>query len=158
MNVPYIPDRQEKIIKKEVKGFVSKFRDFAVKGNAVDLAVGIVIGTAFGKIVSSLVADVITPVLELLIGGVSFSSLVITLTRPLSGADATPITINYGVFLQTMFDFVVIAFVLFLVIQAMHSAKKRFEKEQAEAPKAEKPADIQLLEEIRDALKEKHIG
>lgn len=142
-------------MKQAVKGFVSKFRDFAVKGNAVDLAVGIVIGTAFGKIVSSLVADVMTPVIGLLLGGVSFNALVITLSRPLAGADAAPITINYGLFLQTVFDFVVIAFVLFVVIQVMHSAKKRFEKEQAEAPKAEKPADIQLLEEIRDAIREK---
>lgn len=140
-------------MKKDVKSFFTKFREFAVKGNAIDLAVGIVIGTAFGKIVSSLVADVITPLISLMIGGVNFSSLVITLRRPLSAA--APITINYGIFLQTMFDFLIIAMVLFLVIQAMHKAKKRFEKEQAAAPAAEKPADIRLLEEIRDVLKEK---
>lgn len=135
---------------KRVGGFLSQFREFAMKGNVVDLAVGVVIGTAFGKIVSSLVADIITPPLGVLIGGVDFKSLVITLRNPVGG---TEVAMNYGIFLQNVFDFVIIAFALFMVVKLMNRAKRRFEREQAEAPKAEKPADIRLLEEIRDLLK-----
>ncbi len=157
MNIPYIPDDKEEIMKKDVKSFFTKFREFAVKGNAIDLAVGIVIGTAFGKIVSSLVTDLIMPTVSLMTGGVNFNTLAISIKRPLSAVGTAPINITYGVFLQTLFDFLIISAVLFLVIQAMHTAKKRFEKEQAVAPPAEKPADIRLLEEIRDLLKERKV-
>ncbi len=137
---------------KKVGGFLTQFREFAMKGNVVDLAVGVVIGTAFGKIVSSLVADIITPPLGVLIGGVDFKSLAITLKNPVGGAE---VSMNYGIFFQNVFDFIIIAFALFMVVKLMNRAKRRFEREQAEAPKAEKPADIQLLEEIRDLLKQR---
>lgn len=129
---------------------MTQFREFAMKGNVVDLAVGVVIGTAFGKIVSSLVSDIITPPLGVVLGGVDFKRLAVTLESPVGGA---PVMMNYGIFLQNVFDFIIIALALFIVVKLMYSAKRRFEREQAEAPKAEKSADIQLLEEIRDLLK-----
>ena len=134
-----------------MKDFFRQFREFAVKGNAIDLAVGIVIGTAFGKIISSLVSDVITPPIGLLIGGVDFNHLTIHLKSPISGSEA--VAINYGVFLQSVLDFIIVAFILFLVIKGMNSLKKKLQKEEA-AGIAQKPADIVLLEEIRDVLKE----
>ena len=132
--------------------FLTEFKEFALRGNVVDLAIGIVIGAGFGKIVSSLVADLITPVLGLALGGVDFKNLSFTIKEAREGVQA--ITITYGAFLQSVFDFIIIAFALFLVIKGMNTLKRRFEREQktGEAPK---PADIALLEEIRDLLKEK---
>lgn len=132
--------------------FLTEFKEFALRGNVVDLAIGIVIGAGFGKIVSSLVADLITPALGFMLGGVDFKELSLSIRKAHDGMPA--LTLNYGAFLQTIFDFVIIAFVLFLVIKGMNTLKRRFEREQktGEAPK---PADIALLEEIRDLLKEK---
>lgn len=120
-----------------------------MRGNVIDLAVGVVIGGAFGKIVNSLVEDIITPPLGLLIGGVDFSKLTIKLNNPL---DATPaVTINYGKFLQASFDFLIIAFALFLIIRTVN----RLQKTEAEkpVPPPDIPADVKLLTEIRDLLK-----
>jgi large conductance mechanosensitive channel len=129
--------------------FVKEFREFAIKGNVVDMAVGIIIGAAFGKIVTSFVSDVITPPLGYLIGGVDFTNLKITMPALLEGGD--PVTINYGAFLQTAFDFIIVAFAVFLVIKMINRLKR---KEEA-APSAPPPPTREevLLTEIRDLLK-----
>ena len=126
--------------------FVSEFKEFAMKGNVVDMAVGVIIGAAFGKIVSSLVADVVTPPLGMAIGGVNFTDLAMTLgTNPSTGE---PVVLKYGVFLQTMFDFLIIAFVLFLAIRAINKLKKPAVPAAPPAP----PRQEVLLQEIRDLL------
>jgi len=132
---------------------LQEFRNFAVKGNAIDMAVGVIIGGAFGKIVASLVNDVIMPPIGLLLGGVDFTNLFVTLGEgsfdSLAAAEAAGVaTLNYGKFLQTSVDFLIIAFVIFLMVRAINAAKK---KEEA-APTAP-PEDITLLREIRDSLK-----
>ncbi len=99
----------------------SEFKEFAMKGNVVDMAVGVIIGTAFGKIVSSLVADVIMPPLGKLLAGVNFSELACAIG---TGPDGTPMQLKYGAFLQTIFDFVIIAFVLFLALKGINRLKK----------------------------------
>ncbi len=129
--------------------FLTEFRDFAMRGNVVDMAVGIIIGGAFGKIVSSFVADVMMPPLGLLIGGVDFTDLSITLMA--ATPDATAVVIGYGKFLQTVVDFVIIAFAIFLVIKAMNTLKRK--QEEAPAAPAEPPKQEVLLTEIRDLLK-----
>ncbi|MGG7072881.1 large-conductance mechanosensitive channel protein MscL [Campylobacter sp. 9BO] len=129
--------------------FISEFKDFAMKGNVVDMAVGVVIGGAFGKIVSSLVADVIMPIVGVLTGGVNFTDLKFTLKEAVGEIPA--VTINYGSFIQTAVDFIIIAFCIFCVIKALNSLKKK-EEPAPEVP-AETPADIALLTEIRDLLK-----
>lgn len=132
---------------------MSEFKDFAMRGNVVDMAVGIVIGGAFGKIVSSFVKDVLMPPLGLLIGGVDFSDMAVTLKAATEEADA--VLLAYGSFIQTIFDFVIIAFAIFLVVKAMNTAKERMEKKEEEAP-AEPPKPSKeevLLTEIRDALR-----
>ncbi len=132
-------------------GFLSEFKAFAVRGNVIDLAVGLVIGSAFGKIVSSLVADVITPPLGILIGGVDFSNLTVTLREAVGETPA--VTINYGVFIQTIISFVIIAFAIFLVVRAINSLKRK-EAEAPSAPPAPSKEET-LLTEIRDALRER---
>ena len=128
---------------------MKEFRDFAMRGNVVDMAVGIVIGGAFGKIVTSLVNDVLMPPIGMAIGGVDFSELAITLKEAVGEAEA--VTVSYGAFIQTVLDFVIIAFAIFMVVKAMNNLKKKEE----EAPKAPpKPsAEESLLTEIRDLLK-----
>ncbi|MBY0424338.1 MAG: large-conductance mechanosensitive channel protein MscL [Cytophagales bacterium] len=138
-------------------GFVKEFKEFAVKGNVLDLAVGVIIGAAFGKIVTSLVADVLMPLLGLMISDINFKDLKIMLSNPIDKSVA-PASINYGIFLQNVFDFVIVALAIFFMIRAINSVKAKLEREKAaEAPPApvapEKPADIALLEEIRDLLK-----
>jgi large conductance mechanosensitive channel len=103
-------------------GMLKEFRDFAMKGNVVDMAVGIIIGAAFGKIVSSLVSDVIMPPIGILLGNVDFSSLAVTLREATDGSPA--VTIKYGVFINTIIDFVIVAFAIFLVIKQMNRLKK----------------------------------
>jgi large conductance mechanosensitive channel len=129
--------------------FLQEFKNFALRGNLIDLAVGVVIGIAFGKVINSLVVDVITPPIGLLIGGVDFSSLVINLNDPIG--DAKPVTINYGKFLQALFDFLIIMFVLFLLIRTINRLQTKSEEQPATLP--EIPADVKLLTEIRDLLK-----
>ena len=128
---------------------LQEFKDFAVKGNVVDMAVGVVIGTAFGKIVSSFVSDVIMPPIGVITGGVDFSNLAFTLKEASNGAAA--VTINYGVFLNTLIDFIIIAFAIFMVVKQI----QRFKKKEEETPKEDpKPSEeVLLLQEIRDALK-----
>jgi large conductance mechanosensitive channel len=127
----------------------SEFKEFAMKGNVVDMAVGVIIGAAFGKIVSSLVGDVIMPPLGKALSGINFSDLATTIG---SGPDGAPILLKYGAFLQTVFDFIIIAFVLFLALKGINKLKKPA----AAAPNAPPPAPPRsevLLEEIRDLLR-----
>lgn len=131
--------------------WLQEFKSFAVRGNVVDMAVGIIIGAAFGKIVSSLVADVVTPPLGLLIGGVDFSDLVITLKAAADGAPA--ITMAYGKFIQTAFDFIIVAFAIFLLVKGINTLKRKEAEKPSEPPK---PSNEEvLLAEIRDLLKER---
>ena len=128
-----------------------EFREFAVKGNVVDMAVGIIIGAAFGKIVSSFVSDVITPPLGYLIGGVDFTKLAITLPALQEGKE--DVTVRYGAFLQTTFDFVIVAFAIFIAVNMINRMKRKEEV----APSAPPPPSKEelLLTEIRDLLKSK---
>ena len=128
---------------------MSEFKDFAMKGNVVDMAVGIVIGGAFGKIVSSFVADVLMPPIGLLLGNVDFSNLAVTLKAAADGGE--DVLLRYGVFIQTIVDFIIIAFAIFMVVKAMNSAKKK-EEEAPAAPPAPSKEEV-LLTEIRDALR-----
>lgn len=129
-------------------GMMSEFREFAMRGNVVDMAVGIVIGGAFGKIVTSFVNDVLMPPIGLAVGGVDFSELSMVLKEAAGEAEA--VTLNYGAFIQTVVDFIIIAFAIFMVIKAMNSMKRKEEEKPAEPPKPSK--EEQLLTEIRDAL------
>jgi len=124
---------------------LKEFKDFAMRGNVVDMAVGIIIGAAFGKIVSSLVADVVMPPIGMLMGGVDFSNLAIAL-----GEGEGAASINYGMFINTVLDFVIIAFAIFMVIKGLNSMKKKEEAKPAEPPKPS--AEEKLLTEIRDLL------
>ena len=128
---------------------VDEFKTFAMKGNVIDMAIGIIIGAAFGKIVSSMVSDIIMPPLGLLIGGVNFTDLKVILK---AAAETNPaVTWNYGNFLQVCFDFLIVAFVVFMVIKAINSAKK---KEEAKPSTPPPPTyEESLLSEIRDLLK-----
>ena len=133
-----------------------EFKEFAMRGNVVDMAVGIVIGGAFGKIVSSFVADVVMPPLGLLIGGVDFTDLKITIQDAVVDATGTVITeavsINYGTFIQTAVDFIIIAFAIFMVIKGMNSMKKKEEAAPPPPPPGPTKEEV-LLTEIRDLLK-----
>lgn len=131
---------------------VSEFKEFAMRGNVVDMAVGIVIGGAFGKIVSSFVADVLMPPLGLLLGQVDFSDLAVTLMAASEGAEA--VTLRYGLFIQSVVDFVIIAFAIFMVIKAMNTVMKKEEEAPTAPPEPPEPSKEEvLLTEIRDALR-----
>ncbi len=130
---------------------LNEFRAFAMKGNVIDLAVGIIIGAAFGKIVSSIVNDIIMPQIGLLVGGVNFSDLKFVMKEAVG--DIPAVSINYGNFLQVTFDFLIVAFAVFMLIKAINSAKKK-EDAIASAPAAPSKEEI-LLTEIRDLLKQK---
>lgn len=132
--------------------FFKEFREFAMRGNVVDLAVGVIIGAAFGKIVSSLVADIIMPPLGLLIGGIDFKQFAWTLKEAVG--DTPAVVINYGTFLQNVFDFVIVALAIFMMIKLIN----RLHKKQEEAPAAppEPTKEEVLLGEIRDLLKERN--
>ncbi len=131
--------------------FVKEFKEFAIKGNLIDMAVGIIVGAAFGKIVSSFVADVVMPPLGLLIGGVDFTDLAITLKSASEGVEA--VTLKYGAFLQQVFDFAIVAFAIFLVVKGINKLKKA-EEAAPSAPPAPTKEEV-LLTEIRDLLRNK---
>lgn len=132
-------------------GMVSEFKQFAMRGNVIDLAVGVVIGAAFGKIVSSLVADVLMPLIGLLVGGIDFSDMAITLKA--AAGEQPAVLLSYGKLVQASFDFVIVAFAIFLFVKGIN----RMKKEEAAAPAAppEPSAEQKLLAEIRDLLKAK---
>ena len=135
-------------------GMVSEFKEFAMRGNVVDLAVGVVIGAAFGKIVASLVNDINMPAIGYVVGGVNFSDLAYEL-KPASvdaaGAEVAAVLIKYGAFIQTIVDFLIIAFAIFVAVKVINSLKRK--EEAAPAAPAEPSAEVKLLTEIRDALK-----
>jgi large conductance mechanosensitive channel len=140
-------------------GLIKEFREFAVKGSVIDLAVGIIIGAAFGKIVSSLVNDVLMPPIGKAIGGVDFSNLFINLSRDMGPFEslaeakaAGAATLNYGVFVNEVINFLIVAFAVFLLVKAVNTARKRLEK-QAEVHPPAPTLDQKLLTEIRDAIK-----
>jgi len=124
---------------------LKEFKDFAMRGNVVDMAVGIIIGAAFGKIVSSLVKDVIMPPIGMVMGGMDFSSLAVAL-----GEGEGAATINYGIFINTVLDFLIVAIAIFFLIKGINSLKKKEEEKPAEPPKPS--AEETLLTEIRDLL------
>lgn len=129
---------------------VQEFKEFAVKGNAVDMAVGIIIGAAFGKIVSSVVGDVVMPPIGMLLGGMDFSALALTLSP--ATADTPAVVIGYGKFIQTLVDFIIVAVAIFMLVKGINALKR---KEAAEpAAPAEPSAEQKLLAEIRDLLKQ----
>jgi large conductance mechanosensitive channel len=125
-----------------MKNFAAEFKAFAMRGNVVDLAVAVVIGAAFGKIVSSLVENIVTPLIGVLIGGVDFTTL---------STQVGEASINYGVFLQSIFDFIIIALAIFMVVKALSNLQKK--DEAAPAAPAPTPEDVVLLREIRDSLR-----
>jgi large conductance mechanosensitive channel len=132
-------------------GMMKEFKEFSVKGNVIDMAVGIIIGAAFGKIVSSFVGDIMMPPIGVFLGGVDFSSLAFIVQEARGGAPA--IVISYGKFIQSMIDFAIIAFAIFVAIKAINSLKRQSEEKPAELPKISN--EEVLLTEIRDLLKER---
>lgn len=130
--------------------FIKDFKEFAVRGNVVDMAVGIIIGAAFGKVVSSLVSDVFMPPLGWIIGGVDFSDLAIVLPEIIEGKGE--VSIMYGQFIQTILDFTIVAFAIFMMIKVINRLKKKEEEKPAEEPAPTK--EELLLTEIRDLLKQ----
>lgn len=140
-------------MKEKASGLIKEFKAFAMRGNVVDMAVGIVIGAAFGKIVSALVTNVIMPPLGMLLGKMDFSTLKIVL-KPAGiedGKAVAEVAIGYGMFINTIIDFVIVAFAIFMVIKLMNAAKKKEEAKPAVPPPPTK--DQELLSEIRDLLK-----
>lgn len=123
---------------------IQEFREFAMKGSLIDMAVGIIIGAAVGKMVSTLVENILMPIIGVFMGGVNFSELSITVGNA---------AIGYGAFIQSMIDFLIVAFVIFMILKAITRMKKNFEEEQIEKPEVAAP-DVQLLIEIRDLLKQ----
>ena len=135
-------------------GMISEFKEFAMRGNVIDLAVGVVIGAAFGKIVTALVDNVIMPPIGLLIGGVDFSDLAITLKQAsvdAAGEVVPAVEIGYGTFLNALIQFIIVAFAIFMVVKAINRLNRK-EEAAPEAP-AEPSEDVLLLREIRDSLK-----
>jgi large conductance mechanosensitive channel len=141
-------------------GLLKEFREFAVRGNVMDMAVGIIIGAAFGKIVSSLVADVIMPPIGVLLGGVDFSAFSLTLRSAAPATADTPavaaVTLNYGKFINTVIDFVIVAFAIFAMIKVMNAARRKQAAQPPPAPPAPTP-DQALLTEIRDLIRAKGV-
>ena len=144
--------------------FWSEFKEFAMKGNVIDMAVGVVIGGAFGKIVTSLVSDIIMPAVGALCGGLNFNDWKWVISQAVMNGEEVvkpEVAITWGNFLQVIFDFIIIALCIFLVIKGINKAKAMAEKKKEEAPAepeapAPKPDDVVLLEEIRDLLKQKN--
>jgi len=132
-----------------MRNFLNEFKAFAMRGNVIDLAVGIIIGGAFGKIVSAAVENIFMPPIGLILGGVDFKDLTLVLKQ--ATADAPAVTLKYGMFIQAIVDFTIVAFVIFLVIQALNKMKKKQEATPQAPPPT--PDDIKLLTEIRDLLK-----
>ena len=141
-----------------MKKFLNEFREFAMRGNVLDMAIGVIIGSAFGKITTSLVNDVFMPLIGLLIGGVDLGQLNLTLKAAVMDGDTVvkePVTLGLGTFLSTIIDFILVAFVIFLVVKAinkLHALGKKDEEPEPEKP--ETPTAEELLTEIRDLLKE----
>jgi large conductance mechanosensitive channel len=137
-----------------MKKLLQEFKTFAMKGNVVDMAVGVIIGGAFGKIVTSLVSDIFMPLIGLLVGGVDFTQWKIVLSAANEAAGKAEVAITYGNFIQVVLDFIILAWVIFMVIKGINKLSAKKEKEeQKPAEPAPTPEDILLLREIRDSLK-----
>lgn len=137
-------------------GLIKEFKEFALKGNVLDMAIGVVIGGAFGKIVSSLVADIIMPLIGALLGNVDFTKLAITLRQAVMNGEEVvkpAVSLTYGNFIQAAVDFLIIAFCIFFVLKAINKMSKKKEEPAPEPAEPVVPEDIQLLREIRDSLK-----
>lgn len=150
--------------KEKTKGFFAEFKAFAMRGNVIDLAVGMIIGSAFGKITNSLVNDIIMPAVSMLIGGVNFSDWKVVLKEAVveNGEEiAAAVSINYGTLISTILDFIILAFAIFCMVKAINTLHEKARKKEEEAP-ADAPAPPEptkeelLLTEIRDLLKEKN--
>ena len=142
-----------------MSNFIKEFKEFAVKGNAIDMAVGVIIGGAFGEIVNSIVNDIIMPPIGWLIGGVNFSDLKVELPQVvIQGVEMAPATINYGSFIQTIINFIIIALCVFMMVKGLAKMKnaKKEEEEAAPAAPAEPSNEEKLLTEIRDLLAKKY--
>ena len=139
--------------------FLKEFKEFALKGNVMDMAVGVIIGGAFGKIVTSFVNDILMPPIGVLLGNTDFSSLNVVLREAVEATADSPaveaVTWNYGSFIQTCVDFAILAFCIFMMIKGMNRLSKKEEPAPAPAPEPEPTAEEKLLAEIRDLLKEK---
>lgn len=138
-----------------MKKFLKEFKEFAVKGNVMDMAVGVIIGGAFGKIVSSLVNDVIMPLISKVTGGATFTELKYVLTPASPDGSVEAVTLNYGSFIQNIVDFVIIAFCIFMALKFMMSLRRKKEVEEAPAPAPEPTPQEKLLAEIRDLLRQR---
>lgn len=139
-----------------MSNFIKEFKAFAVKGNAIDMAVGVIIGSAFGKIVTSIVDDIIMPPIGWLIGNMDFTDLKLTLPSVnVGGETMKAVAINYGNFVQTTINFVIVAFCVFLLVKAINKLSMKKQEEKAEAPAPTPSKEAVLLEEIRDLLKNK---
>lgn len=134
---------------------IKEFKDFALKGNVMDMAVGVIIGGAFGKIVSSVVNDILMPPIGMLLGGTDFTSLSVVLNKHAVAEGAEAVTWNYGAFIQTCVDFLILAFCVFLLVKAMNMLMRKKEEAPAPAPDPAPSKEEVLLAEIRDLLKEK---
>lgn len=130
------------------KGFIAEFKEFISRGNVLDMAVGVIVGGAFTAIVTSLVNDILMPLIGLLTGGADFSSLKVTVGNPIG--DVAPATINYGMFIQQVVNFLIVAFVIFAVIKSINKFRRK--DEPAEEPESETPEEVLLMREIRDLL------
>ena len=151
---------KEKIskVRKKSGGLLTEFKEFAMKGNVIDMAVGVVIGAAFGKIVTSLVNDIIMPLISVVTGNIDFSNLQYVHSYVNAAGAKAEIVVKYGAFMNTIIDFLIVAFCIFMMIKLMNTAKKKFEKEEQDAKEAEEvkvDENIELLKEIRDLLKKK---
>ena len=148
---------KEKLSKVSEKsgGLLTEFKEFAMKGNVIDMAVGVVIGGAFGKIVTSLVNDIIMPLVSVVTGNIDFSNLQYVHSYVNAAGAKAEIVVKYGAFMNTIIDFLIVAFCIFMVIKVMNSTKKKFEKEEESKEVEEVKVDenTELLKEIRDLLK-----
>ena len=134
---------------------IEEFKKFALRGNVIDLAIGVIIGAAFGKITTSLVSNIMTPLLSILTGGVDFSDRTITLKSAVienGEVIREAVVVSYGMFIQSTIDFIIIAFAVFLFVKAINTLQRKEEEKPGPTPK---PRDVELLEEIRDVLKNK---
>ena len=153
-----IKDNSTKLATKS-KGFISDFKKFAMRGNVIDMAVAVVMGTAFNKIISSLVNDVVMPAIGALMGGINFTDLKYVISPAVVENNEEIVAeaaIKYGMFIQSVVDFLIIAFSMFIVIKLVALMSRKKEQAEEEAPPPPKPDDVVLLEEIRDLLKEKN--
>lgn len=138
-------------VKEKGKGFIGEFKEFIARGNVVDMAVGVIIGGAFGKISTSLVNDIVMPLVSMLTGGIDFTTWKWVLKA--AQGETPEVAVNFGLFLATILDFIIVAFAVFCLVKAINAMRRKKEAEPAPAPDPEPSAEEKLLTEIRDLLK-----